>query len=371
MIDPYLLQEARKAHRNRDYHSARELYQQIAYSYNDFTELEKEAFTKEVSDFAGSDPMYQEILKLVISHIIQANEPVLQSQLTKVIKEGYGERGAELLRYVLYYADYRDELKRIKKGRSYELHLPHQISSKTPYLEPTKPLKITQTQIYFDGKIIYTPSKDELKQIHNIDDYAELQRRATAFKKDNINLSLACLYKAKQVGDIGFPMLQNILRLPLFLQQAGKFEEAKSELQSIFNNADEYANNMVENYSGNKKLYSQYTKANYLEYLFDKARLIYKREKLLSEAEQFQTMSLTFREERIKLRARIDRESDIELKEYQLEVQEIRENLKLEKEQQHKPEVNSQEKIFKSKEDVIHFFVGITFIAFVCWLILG
>uniref|UniRef100_UPI0021577218 hypothetical protein n=1 Tax=Klebsiella pneumoniae TaxID=573 RepID=UPI0021577218 len=91
------------------------------YGYNNFTDLEKEAFTREVADFAGTDPMYQEILKLVISHIAQSEGPVLQSQLTKIIKEGYGERGAELLRYVLYYADYRDELKRIKKGRSYEL----------------------------------------------------------------------------------------------------------------------------------------------------------------------------------------------------------------------------------------------------------
>lgn len=132
MIDQFLLQEARKAHRNRDYHGARDLYQQIAYSYNDFTELEKDAFTREVADFAGTDPMYHEILNLVISHIGQSTEPVLQSQLTKVIKEKYGERGAELFRYVLYYADYRDELKRIKKGRSYQLLLPHQLPNDIP-----------------------------------------------------------------------------------------------------------------------------------------------------------------------------------------------------------------------------------------------
>nr|DAX65228.1 MAG TPA: hypothetical protein [Caudoviricetes sp.] len=132
MIDLELLQEARMAHRMGDYHLARDLYQQIAYSYNDFTELEKESFTKEVAHFAGSDPMYKEILNLVISHINQSTEPVLQSQLTKVIKDGYGERGAELFRYVLYYADYRDELKRVKKGRSYQLFLPHQLPKDIP-----------------------------------------------------------------------------------------------------------------------------------------------------------------------------------------------------------------------------------------------
>lgn len=49
MIDQFLLQEARQAHKNGDYHAARDLYQQVAYSYNDFTELEKEAFTREVA----------------------------------------------------------------------------------------------------------------------------------------------------------------------------------------------------------------------------------------------------------------------------------------------------------------------------------
>lgn len=141
MIDLGLLQQARMAHKAGNYHFARDLYQQIAYSYNDFTEPEKEAFTKEVAEFAGDDPVYYEILNLVISHISQSTEPVLQSQLTKVIKESYGERGAELFRYVLYYADYRDELKRIKKGRSYQLLLPHQLPKDTPKEMPAPPKK--------------------------------------------------------------------------------------------------------------------------------------------------------------------------------------------------------------------------------------
>ena len=124
MIDGGLLYDARLAHKTGDYHLARDLYQRIAYDYNDFSELEKEAFTKEVANFAGDDPMYRELLLLVISQIQQAQEPILQSKLTNIIKQQYGERGAELLRYVLYYADYRDELKRIKKGRSYLLLLP-------------------------------------------------------------------------------------------------------------------------------------------------------------------------------------------------------------------------------------------------------
>ncbi|KOE63912.1 hypothetical protein [Aggregatibacter actinomycetemcomitans] len=149
MIDTELLYDARLAHKTGDYHLARDLYQEIAYCYNDFSELEKEAFTKEVANFAGDDPMYRDILLLVISQIQQAQEPILQSKLTNIIKQQYGERGAELLRYVLYYADYRDELKRVKKGRSYLLLLPtmnvEDLVVKTPKLPKKAKIKTIET----------------------------------------------------------------------------------------------------------------------------------------------------------------------------------------------------------------------------------
>ena len=145
MIDFGLIQEARLARQAGDYNLARELYQQVAYSYNDFIEPEKEAFTKEVAEFAGSDPLYRDILALVITQIQQVQEPILQSKLTNAIKQQYGERGTELLRYVLYYADYRDELKRVKKGRSYLLFLPSMrietSISKTPKSVPKLKVK--------------------------------------------------------------------------------------------------------------------------------------------------------------------------------------------------------------------------------------
>lgn len=84
--------------------------------------------------------MYRDILNLVIAQIQQAQEPILQSKLTNAIKQLYGERGTELLRYVLYYADYRDELKRVKKGRSYLLFLP------SMQIEPSAPKAIKSSQ---------------------------------------------------------------------------------------------------------------------------------------------------------------------------------------------------------------------------------
>ncbi len=38
MIDAGLLYDARLAHKTGDYHLARDLYQRIAYDYNDFSE---------------------------------------------------------------------------------------------------------------------------------------------------------------------------------------------------------------------------------------------------------------------------------------------------------------------------------------------
>lgn len=176
MIDITLLQAARSARLAGDYHDARTLYQQVAYSYNDFTELEKEAFSKEVADFAGNDdPMYRDILNAIIQFIRNSEEPVLQSQLTNIIKQGYGEPGAELMRYVLYYAEYRDEIKRIKRGRSYLLELPvselkHiQIEDNS---QSNPPKLLEEKTIYFESKRLEKLMEEERQ------DYEEALVRA-------------------------------------------------------------------------------------------------------------------------------------------------------------------------------------------------
>ena len=87
MIDIEFLEAARRAFSCGNYNEARYLYQQIAYGYNQFTELEKEAFTKEVSIFAGSDPLYQQILQHIISHIKNTGALLLPNEL--IIKNGH------------------------------------------------------------------------------------------------------------------------------------------------------------------------------------------------------------------------------------------------------------------------------------------
>nr|DAS91071.1 MAG TPA: hypothetical protein [Caudoviricetes sp.] len=188
MIDERLLYEARLAHRMGDYHSARDSYQKVAYLYNNFSELEKEAFTKEVADFAGDDPMYRDILELVISQIRQAQEPILQSKLTNIIKQQYGERGAELLRYVLYYADYRDELKRIKKGRSYLLLLPamkiEDLVVETPKVPKKAKIKAVETNEEIERKEALARLKRlQARDAANLKEFKERQKVETLIRK--------------------------------------------------------------------------------------------------------------------------------------------------------------------------------------------
>ena len=188
MIDERLLYEARLAHKTGDYHLARDLYQKIAYYYNDFSELEKEAFTKEVANFAGDDPMYRDILRLVISQIQQAQEPILQSKLTNIIKQQYGERGAELLRYVLYYADYRDELKRIKKGRSYLLLLPTMKIEDFVIKTPKAPKKAKVKAIETNEEIERKEALARLKRLQardaaNLKEFKERQKVEALIRK--------------------------------------------------------------------------------------------------------------------------------------------------------------------------------------------
>ena len=133
--------------------------------------------------------------------------------------------------------------------------------------------------VFFESSKSYKPDSLDLKQI-KINDYDELQKLATSYKGDNWALCLACLFKAKPFlyTKGSAPLLQQMTRLPIFLQQAGLFEESKYELQELFDNVDSHIEKCAESIGKNKELYKKYLKALYLNHLFDKARLIYKRE---------------------------------------------------------------------------------------------
>jgi hypothetical protein len=180
------------------------------------------------------------------------------------------------------------------------------------------------SHIFFESSKSYKPDSSEIKQI-KINDYDELQKLATSYKGDNWALCLACLFKAKPFlyTKGSAPLLQQMTRLPIFLQQAGLFEESKYELQELFDNVDSHIEKCAESIGKNKELYKKYLKALYLNHLFDKARLIYKREGLNNLSIQFKSIASSYFEESKVLALELDKLRKLELAEFRRECEEL------------------------------------------------
>lgn len=132
-------------------------------------------------------------------------------------------------------------------------------------------------------------------------DIAMLNRRATAYKdQGNWASALACLYRAREVAlNRGIPQtIAQLLRLPLFLQQAGFFGAAKYELQYLLENMAEFI--ALETKGLNfMELQTAFHKEIYLEAICNKAALIFKREKDKETAVLFKIMEAEHKEKRI------------------------------------------------------------------------
>lgn len=278
---------ARVAWEQRDFALARMYYQKVAYGIHGTDEENKAAFTNEVAQFAGEDPLYQKSIRLIRQHIAQQQgKPVLQSDMTAFVKKTIGEEEAEQLRYVLYYAEIRKEIFRKKYGRSYLLYLSENESTQIAHDKTlTKDSKHTK---FFEPNQPYPTSL--ILPVHSTD-IAELHREATRHKNEkNWSAALSCLFKAKDLTANEYQNILQRLRLPIFLQQAGFFEAAKHELQYLLNQADHFIALMPGDRE-NPRLEKTFLKNLYLKHLFDKARLIYKREKQIDQATQFQELS--------------------------------------------------------------------------------
>lgn len=181
---------------------------------------------------------------------------------------------------------------------------------------------------HFTGSKKFTPTEEEMNSVKD-DDYDALQKLATNYKGNNWRLSLTCLFKAKDLLYVKgtAPVLEQITRFPVFLQQAGYFEEAKYELQELFEQAEEYAKSEVKLIRKHKRIFKRYFKALYLEHLFDKASLIYKRQKLLRESNELLQISLAYRKEGESLRQNIDQIEEKELREFEEESKALSQSL--------------------------------------------
>lgn len=103
----------------REFDEMRNFLQRIAYGMVDknVPQQDKDDFKAIMTFFARRDPLYQEIIKRAIV-VIAKEEGILQSKIYPYL----GEYGQEAIRYVLYFGHELGDVRRIKKGRSYELY---------------------------------------------------------------------------------------------------------------------------------------------------------------------------------------------------------------------------------------------------------
>ncbi len=289
---------ARQAWAAKDYDAARMYYQKASYGIHGTEQANKDAFAQEVAEFAGEDPLYQQGLSLITQYIAQQGKPVLQSDMTAYVKQHWGDAQTELLRYVLYYAAIRHEIYRQKQGRSYLLALSEKDLSAALLPENIKPkAKKTRHLKLFEPNSAYQLPSDST--IIYSSDLAELHREATRYKGEgNWTGALACLFTAKELTHNQIEDFPRRLRLPLFLQQAGHFSAAKYELAYLLENIDRFVELEIKG-RRHIRLSKTFVKNHHLERLFDKARLIFQREKQNDLAEACRTLSQEYQQKRI------------------------------------------------------------------------
>lgn len=155
----------------------------------------------------------------------------------------------------------------------------------------------TNTTYFVSAQQYHPTNADVGKVIYN--DHYQVERLATQYKNlGDWSGALACLHYVKtELEQMGDPHYFDIaLRLALYLQSAGKFEEAKFELQSLFDEVDDIVECRVGHHR-EKSYFEHYVEwSRYLELhrIFDTARKIYKREKLNTEAADFEKKAKLF-----------------------------------------------------------------------------
>ena len=104
-----------EAYERAEYDAVRMFLQKIAYGL--VRQEDKDSFKKIMTYFANRDPLYKEIIIKLIP-IIAKQEGILQSKIYPYLPQ----YDIETLRYILYFAHELGDIKRVKKGRSYQLY---------------------------------------------------------------------------------------------------------------------------------------------------------------------------------------------------------------------------------------------------------
>ena len=119
-----------------------------------------------------------------------------------------------------------------------------------------------------------------------------LNKQATQYSINDLNKAIECLemvWKLIPQTNTNYGA-KGYVRLPNFLQQAGRFNEAKIKFNDLLNMADHYAERMGQSHDL-KEYYQPFSKELFLSEIYDAMRIVYKREKLIADADHFKKLS--------------------------------------------------------------------------------
>ncbi len=172
--------------------ASRQVLQKVAYEITRprYPEEQKLWFRKNMAQFVRLDPVYQKTVGRV-REAIRRNPGMIQSEIYKERSEAEKEAA----RYVLYFAHELGDIRREKAGRSYKLYLPEGPEQKI----------------------------------------SNLHKKATAaIAEKNLEEAVAYLEEAQKLMAVeeGYP-IERYLRLPNYLQQAGRMTDAEAIFKEL------------------------------------------------------------------------------------------------------------------------------------------
>lgn len=136
--------------------------------------------------------------------------------------------------------------------------------------------------------ILSTTVKITRNPVH--DRIAALSREATTHKDVNWDAGVTCLQEAAHLmRNSDYYDMDKMLRLPVFMQHAGRFEEAMQEFERLLAEAKPIAQMEM----ANTDLPTAAKRHTHLYYLriYDKMRMVCKRQKLKDKAEEYRALS--------------------------------------------------------------------------------
>ncbi|GHU33567.1 hypothetical protein AGMMS50256_25720 [Betaproteobacteria bacterium] len=177
-------------------------------------------FTALMCQFTRIDPLYRECMEIIVP-LVEASPGILQTALYPKLPVD-----VETARYVLYFAHETGDLVREKKGNSYKVYPVSDSFPDAKYMIETTP-EIMAGLVNLNVSI-------EVRHDENMEECGALNKQATQAKKDgDLDRAVALLFEVKEKnGD-----MYESTRLAKFLQQAGCFDEAMTEIQWLIDHS--------------------------------------------------------------------------------------------------------------------------------------